>query len=665
MATLDADGLRAALRTDQHNRRLAARGARVPNFEFTTPAELGKVEWDRSLPTLQTGSRWDVRHAIPVLNSARTTWEKIVKENPLLDIDSITKGQFVVAGGMVLSHLLRSGSNRQYTDPYKFTASDVDLFLVKGALTPDEALVKLLQEIRLKIITNTLYVMAEAAVELVVADAAKIQLKTQKLTTSKKLVEEWCQDYLQEGKITAAVDAGGTFRDILERTGLFKEYNVKGEGFWLPEYPLELIHQIVTETTWITFFRKELGSKLNRMAEGPRFNCVRNRNAVSIEAYDPVLRKTFPTIQIILRVYDHPEHIPLGFDLGSCAVALQFFEKEPLLITSEFGRLALLTGHNVIDPTRVSPSYQRRIRKYFERGFSIVFPDLDLEHVPKDNLRYNLDQVIVLPSVAFSVTHIAGQKMFFSDFKHTWNWCGGEDYGPSDIRSSSAASHNLRMVRKGDLNFLHILKAVEDPVTILTALPHMQIQDIINYFAKLQIEIWHKGRLNVSLFKSTFGAADSGPALEEDELDLPDLPTLEVIDFIESEDKKKMLEDALEARERAMIEVWTKKISQPEYTKLTWMTENASSQAKNYGSFVDVRSADLEEREQLFTSSVQPAFMTAQEWYGEYYRGAVATRTATVNLAADEAVGAAWRQTAFEEAAAAASSSLSGACTNS
>lgn len=651
--TMNAFGLRALLLSDQHARGLALRGERVSSFGFATQAELGKLEWDRSLPTLHaTRSIWDP-HPVqpPKLNDARTTWEKILQVNPLMDIDSVTNGQFVIAGGMVLSKLVRP---YDYGEAFKFTAPDIDLFFVKGALQPDEAIEKLLRELRQKLCLNVIRAMAETVVELVTEDAA---LKDKaKFQHSERLKEKWCDGFLRSASTLEGIPTEMSFRGVLERSGLFKEYRVKDEVFVLPVFPPEIVQGLDAESAWLVFFRKTLGSKLLRMSKGPTFTCSRNRNAVSIAARDPVLERTYPTIQIILRAYDYPEHIPLGFDLGSCAVALQFYDGNPVLFTSKFGRLALLTGYNVIDPTRVSPSFQRRLRKYFERGFGIIFPDLDLDRVPKDNLKYNLAQVIVMPSIAFSVKRITGNKMYFSDFHHTWGWCNGaEDYGPTDILSSTTARHNLRMAREGDLNFLHLVQKVESPVAILTALPHMEISDIINYYEKLQQEIWHKGKLNLGLFKNTFAVSTS----EDGE----DLPTLELADFIESDDKKTILRDAIEAREKAMIRLWTTKISDPEYTKMVWMTKNAASQAKNYGSFVNISAADAGERKPLFTSSVQPAFMTAQEWYGDYYRGAP-TKAARVEAghAAGEAVRTAWLETAQEEAAAGGGSSLGGVC---
>nr|QBK90999.1 MAG: hypothetical protein LCPAC201_03000 [Pithovirus LCPAC201] len=75
--------------------------------------------------------------------------------------------------------------------------------------------------------------------------------------------------------------------------------------------------------------------------------------------------------QVILRLYDHPSEVLHGFDLGSCQMA---YDGEEVFTTSA-GLLAIMMGINVIDMKRRRRTYEKRLSKYFGRGFGIVFPN--------------------------------------------------------------------------------------------------------------------------------------------------------------------------------------------------------------------------------------------------------------------------------------------------
>lgn len=81
------------------------------------------------------------------------------------------------------------------------------------------------------------------------------------------------------------------------------------------------------------------------------------------------------TVQVILRRYSTPGEIIHGFDLGSCAA---LWDGSKVLLT-RMGAIAAEHGANVLDLTIRRPSYERRLARYFERGYDLVLPDLDVE----------------------------------------------------------------------------------------------------------------------------------------------------------------------------------------------------------------------------------------------------------------------------------------------
>nr|QBK91328.1 MAG: hypothetical protein LCPAC202_03020 [Pithovirus LCPAC202] len=83
--------------------------------------------------------------------------------------------------------------------------------------------------------------------------------------------------------------------------------------------------------------------------------------------------------QVILRRYCHPSEVLHSFDLGSCQLAYDGKD----VFTTSVGLLAIKMGINIIDMTRRRRTYERRLLKYFDRGFGIVFPNLSLDSLEK------------------------------------------------------------------------------------------------------------------------------------------------------------------------------------------------------------------------------------------------------------------------------------------
>jgi len=77
-------------------------------------------------------------------------------------------------------------------------------------------------------------------------------------------------------------------------------------------------------------------------------------------------------IQIIFRLYQSFSEILHGFDLGSSAVG---YNGQNVYFTS-LSQYAYANLVNIIDPTRRSTTYERRLHKYMKKGFKVVAPDL-------------------------------------------------------------------------------------------------------------------------------------------------------------------------------------------------------------------------------------------------------------------------------------------------
>lgn len=95
---------------------------------------------------------------------------------------------------------------------------------------------------------------------------------------------------------------------------------------------------------------------------------VRTTNSVTLSFGWP-----FRNIQIVLRIYQSPAEILLGFDVDCCSVGFDF---ERVWATPRAIR-SIKKRYNLVNPTRRSTSYELRLLKYSKRGFGVMVPHLD------------------------------------------------------------------------------------------------------------------------------------------------------------------------------------------------------------------------------------------------------------------------------------------------
>ncbi len=119
------------------------------------------------------------------------------------------------------------------------------------------------------------------------------------------------------------------------------------------------------------------------VSSGRIFSVTRSKHALTIRIYYSH-NKNFP-IQIILRLYSSPSEVLHGFDLGSSMIGLW----DSKIYTTLLGSFSLVNRCNIINLPRRSTTYEIRLVKYFNRGFDIIFPKLDIR---KLGFGYNLER---------------------------------------------------------------------------------------------------------------------------------------------------------------------------------------------------------------------------------------------------------------------------------
>jgi hypothetical protein len=139
----------------------------------------------------------------------------------------------------------------------------------------------------------------------------------------------------------------------------------------------------------------------------PIFSMFRSPGAIKIN----LNRKQY---QIIFRLYGSVDQILHGFDLGSSAVG---FNSNGICFTT-LSRFCYTYNCNIVDPSHRSPSYESRLVKYFNRGFAIILPELDMSKLRTKYFKYRISEVCELPHLVFSYSKIYGNAILLNELIH-------------------------------------------------------------------------------------------------------------------------------------------------------------------------------------------------------------------------------------------------------
>jgi hypothetical protein len=124
-------------------------------------------------------------------------------------------------------------------------------------------------------------------------------------------------------------------------------------------------------------------------AEWGRMDVYRTVNCVTFVAGQGGYRP----VQVILRRYSTCAEVIHGFDIGACAF---LWDGESLSMTA-MGKFAAVYGANILNLQARRVSYENRIGRYFDRGFDLVLPQLDVIALAetKGRLPYMMVQIDV------------------------------------------------------------------------------------------------------------------------------------------------------------------------------------------------------------------------------------------------------------------------------
>lgn len=281
-------------------------------------------------------------------------------------------------------------------------------------------------------------------------------------------------------------------------------------------------------------------------------------------------------IQIIFRLYKTRAEILHGFDLGSSAVG---YSGSRLYFTA-LSKFCYEHMCNIVDTTRRSTTYEKRLMKYFNRDFEIILPELDISKCSTENILLYKEyrEFCSLPFLAFTYSNVIDNKIILSRFyPRIENEQFVSDYD-DDIDDEFKAFYS---------NLCKILQGKYDDMIFILGDEYGEIFNITeNIFSEDKIRYFYNNIYNKIVNSDKFPTKLVKTYLPYNRADA-------IYSY-------SLLNDPTKIKE--IIAVHIKEImdrrSQVNYDTIKWITENPGTQ---------------------LTSSFNPIIENPKKWYGKYF----------------------------------------------
>jgi hypothetical protein len=298
-------------------------------------------------------------------------------------------------------------------------------------------------------------------------------------------------------------------------------------------------------------------------------------------------------VQVIFRKYASLSEVLHGFDLGSSAVG---YDGGRVFFTT-LGRFAYCYGVNIVDVTRLSPTYEARLTKYLERGFAIAMPDLNIEVLRgAPGLRYGIEAVADLAALPFAYKSVEGNRIRLARMLGSHSYTLLSDYGPGgellevdDDRDFRLAYANLAMLVAGRRDFVCAAgshSAVAAAESALRKPPNLTVKMINWIYDRVGGAAFKWGRLSLGTLALYCPVAD---------------PAAIVAGRPDAETVRERIAAAFATQRARALELWAAEIGEGRAWSVKWITENPGGQGH------------------LLTGSVTPIRKSPWEWYGAAY----------------------------------------------
>lgn len=286
--------------------------------------------------------------------------------------------------------------------------------------------------------------------------------------------------------------------------------------------------------------------------------------------------------QIIFRLYHSVSEILHGFDLGSSAVGLVADGQELEVYFTTLSKFCYEHCVNILDNTRRSATYEKRLEKYCKRGFSIVLPNMNVNGLSRVHLKYGKSDICELPYLVFSYKDLSGNRIFVEEFlavgpNHTDPDAREHDYG--DDRNGFTSFHsNLYNILHGREN-LYYYASGDYIMRIFSGPPNITKGHVEDFYGKLTERIYKDGK---------FSVRDLERYLPEYE------PEAAFRDIVINSDYEPLEESITQHKERVF-----KRLEELKERPIPWIHKDPGTQL--VGSFSPITTTDV-------------------EWYGPHYK---------------------------------------------
>ncbi len=318
----------------------------------------------------------------------------------------------------------------------------------------------------------------------------------------------------------------------------------------------------------------------NKKSSIGEYKIIRNKNSIAIFLEDKMVK-----IQLIFRLYKTISEILHGFDLGSSAVG---YDGTDVYFTS-LGKFCHEYSCNIIDTSRRSTTYEYRLNKYFDRGFNIVLPKLDITKLRTDYLKYGCDEICEMPYFIFGYDRIIGNKIIVTKFFNKYINNSDYDLEPMSPINAYYQSLQINMINLiNNVDYFYYVSSLVDKnnVDILSKPPRLSKGNIITFYDDIREKL-NKNRVDINMIKKFI-------TIEKTENIITQM-------FNKKTNKKEYLDELIERQKNLAIKKLNKLLTR-DHTIIDWITDNPGTQ---------------------LTSSFNPIIESESKWYSKsYYKSA-------------------------------------------
>jgi hypothetical protein len=322
---------------------------------------------------------------------------------------------------------------------------------------------------------------------------------------------------------------------------------------------------------------------------------------ISISQYrnKNVLSYNFPEgnrVQVVFRLYSSVSEIIHGFDLGSSAVA---FDGEQVYFTS-LSKFCYERRINLLDPTRRSLTFEKRLKKYAEHPFDfrIVMPHLDIAQVKTAYHKYGKEEILDLPSFPIAYSGVSSNAIYVSEFlevendeQQTKHDDDERDYDHGMLDSEdckySLLHRNLYIfLKSGPESLIYISSSLTNK--ILDCQPYLTSASVLGQYQHFQKHMFiNNKKVDLKVLRDFFPLYATSELVEL------------LIKNMENDKSKEIIKKICDAQAQHTIDEYQKWLSNPGNNKIPWITENPTTQG-------------------VLTASLHFLPTTNQEFYGKY-----------------------------------------------